>query len=118
MVIPRYKKQESPVKSLDDTTQVQKKNRKTVKKVATSSGKCDEEGSMILSQLIKMVQFRSSSVCTVRSVYLGAFIAGFHLTSWRPCWCTLNKRILTVFFVWENNMAANCLLSFVSLGIL
>ena len=24
--------------------------------------------------------------------------AGFHLTSWRPCWCTLNKRILIIFF--------------------
>ena len=33
-------------------------------------------------------------------------IAGFHLTSWRPCWCTLNKRILIISFVWDTNMAA------------
>ena len=33
-------------------------------------------------------------------------IAGFHLMSWRPCWCTLNKRILIISFVWDTNMAA------------
>ena len=32
-------------------------------------------------------------------------IAGFHLTSWRPCWCTL-KRILIICFVCDTNMAA------------
>ena len=33
-------------------------------------------------------------------------IAGFHLTSWRLCWSTLNKRILIISFVWDSNMAA------------
>ena len=30
----------------------------------------------------------------------------FHLTSWRPCWCTLNKRILIISSVWNTNMTA------------
>ena len=30
----------------------------------------------------------------------------FHLTSWRPCWCTPNKRILIISFVWDTKMAA------------
>ena len=37
-------------------------------------------------------------------------IAGFHMTSRRPCWCTLNQRIkrqriLIISFVWDTNMA-------------
>ena len=33
--------------------------------------------------------------------------AGFNLTSWRPCWCTLNnKTIMIISFVWYTNMAA------------
>ena len=32
-------------------------------------------------------------------------IAGFHLTSWKPCWHILNKGILIISFVWETNMA-------------
>ena len=44
--------------------------------------------------------------------HLFAGIAGFHLTSWRPCWCTLNKRILFGTPIWPP-----CLLSFVSFGI-
>ena len=45
------------------------------------------------------------------------WIAGFHPRSWRPYWCTLNKRILIISFVCGTNMAAIYLLSFVSLGI-
>ena len=30
----------------------------------------------------------------------------FHLTSWQPCWCTLNKIILIISFVSGTNMAA------------
>ena len=30
----------------------------------------------------------------------------FHLTSLQPCWCTLNKRLLIISFVWKTNMAA------------
>ena len=33
-------------------------------------------------------------------------ISGFHLTSWRPCWCILNNSILMISFVWNTNMAA------------
>ena len=33
-------------------------------------------------------------------------IERFHLTSELPCWCTLNKRIFMISFVWETNMAA------------
>ena len=33
-------------------------------------------------------------------------LLGFLLTSWSPCWCTLNKRILIISFVWVTNMAA------------
>ena len=40
------------------------------------------------------------------STWLRRCIAGFHLTSWRPCWCTLTKRILIISFVWDTNMAA------------
>ena len=36
-------------------------------------------------------------------------IAGFHLTSWRPCWFTLNKKILIISFVY-------CLLCLLGLG--
>ena len=32
-------------------------------------------------------------------------IAGLHLTSWRPCWRTLNKRVLIISFAWDTNMA-------------
>ena len=42
-------------------------------------------------------------------------IAGFYLTSWGPCWCTLNKRILIISFDWDTNMAAMSTV-FVSLG--
>ena len=41
-------------------------------------------------------------------------IAGFHLTSWRPCWCSLNKRNLIISFVWNTKMAAMSLLFCVS----
>ena len=30
----------------------------------------------------------------------------FHLMSLQPCWCTLNKRISIISFVWNTNMAA------------
>ena len=33
-------------------------------------------------------------------------IAEFYLTSWWPCWSTLNKRILIISFVWDSNVAA------------
>ena len=33
-------------------------------------------------------------------------IERFHLTSELPCWCTLNKRIFMISFVWDTNMAA------------
>ena len=33
-------------------------------------------------------------------------IVGFYLTSWRTSWCTLNKRILIFYFVWDTNMTA------------
>ena len=33
----------------------------------------------------------------------GRHIAGFHLTSLRPCWWTLNK---IIYFIWDTNMAA------------
>ena len=50
---------------------------------------------MVEETLMKNVQLQNVS-----------HIAGFHMTSWRPCWCTLNKIILIIFFVWDTNMAA------------
>ena len=44
------------------------------------------------------------SCCPGGKMYEG--IAGFHMTSRRSCWCTLNKRILIISFVWETNLAA------------
>ena len=41
-------------------------------------------------------------------------IAGFHLTSWRPCWSTLNKKILIISFVWDSNMVAMSIIFCVS----
>ena len=29
---------------------------------------------------------------------------GLHLMSWSPLWCTLNKRILIISFVWDTSM--------------
>ena len=43
---------------------------------------------------------------SISTAFLTSLIAGFHLTSWRPCWCILNKRILIISFVWDTNMAA------------
>ena len=36
------------------------------------------------------------------------------MTSWRPCWCTLNKRNLVFSFVWDTNMAATLIVFCVS----
>ena len=43
----------------------------------------------------------------------GVVIERFHMTSWRPCWCTL-KRILVFSFAWDTNMAATLIVFCVS----
>ena len=54
-------------------------------------------------------------IITVRLLILIlVYIAGFHLTSWRPCWCTHIKRILIISFVRDTSMAATSIVFCVS----